>query len=141
MKAAEIIGPGQVEIREQGNPRAHRDLVVVQVLVAPLSTEFKGRRAGSLTERVRHEAVGIVVDAGSSERVRAGDRVVVMPQYACGVHREGADRRDSEAWSFLAEDSGCPVVCQEVSDEDGPGGSEDDAGHGCGDCLAGVPPG
>lgn len=85
MKAAEITGPGRIEVREQPNPKAHEDLVVVQVLVAPLCTEFKGRQAGTVTDRVGHEAAGVVVDAGRSRRVVAGDRVVVMPQNACGV--------------------------------------------------------
>lgn len=85
MRAAEIVGPGQIEIREQGDPQASRDLVVVQVLVAPLCTEFKSRKTGERTDRVGHEAAGIVVDAGTSQRVRNGDRVVVMPQNACGV--------------------------------------------------------
>ena len=50
-----------------------------------MCTEFKARRAGDSADALGHEAAGVVVDAGSSTRVAAGDRVVVMPLYACGV--------------------------------------------------------
>jgi len=84
MKAAATTGPGRVEILDQPEPRAFGDLVVVKILVAPLCTEFKDRRAGHVSDAIGHEAAGVVVDAGSSTRVRTGDRVAVMPQYACG---------------------------------------------------------
>lgn len=85
MKAAALTGPGQVEIVEREQPRAHQDLVVVKILIAPMCTEFKDRRAGTVTDALGHEAAGVVVDAGTSRRVAVGDRVVVMPQYGCGV--------------------------------------------------------
>jgi len=85
MKAAAITAPGRVELVEREQPRAHRDLVVVKILIAPMCTEFKDRRAGNLSDTLGHEAAGIVVDAGASTRVRAGDRVVVMPQNGCGT--------------------------------------------------------
>lgn len=87
MKAAAITGPGQVEIIDQPMPRAVGDLVVVQVFVAPMCTEFKNRRSGSPADTIGHEAAGVVVDAGASTRVSAGDRVVVMPGFACGKCR------------------------------------------------------
>ncbi|WP_413803720.1 zinc-dependent alcohol dehydrogenase [Streptomyces iranensis] len=85
MKAAAITSPGRVELVDRERPRAHRDLVVVKILIAPMCTEFKDRRAGNLSDTLGHEAAGIVVDAGESTRVQAGDRVVVMPQNGCGV--------------------------------------------------------
>jgi L-iditol 2-dehydrogenase len=84
MKAAVISGPGTIGITEQPTPRARDDVVVVKITVAPLCTEFKQRRAGGHGDRLGHVAAGIVVDSGSSTLVRDGDRVVVMPQYACG---------------------------------------------------------
>lgn len=84
MRAAEITGPGRVEVRDQPDPRGAADLVVVRILIAPLCTEFKSRREGAIAKRLGHEAAGVVVDPGTSDRVRVGDRVVVMPQYACG---------------------------------------------------------
>ena len=85
MRAAAITGPGRVEIVSRDRPQARGDVVVVQILVAPMCTEFKDRRAGNVNDSIGHEAAGVVVDAGSSTRVAVGDRVVVMPQYGCGV--------------------------------------------------------
>jgi hypothetical protein len=41
MRAAAITAQGTVELLDQPQPEAHGDLVVVQILVAPMSTEFK----------------------------------------------------------------------------------------------------
>lgn len=84
MRAAIFPGDGTVAVVEQDRPQARGDLVVVQILVAPLCTEFKQRAGGGADDRLGHEAAGVVVDAGSSALVAAGDRVVVMPQFACG---------------------------------------------------------
>ena len=84
MRAAVIPGAGSVQVVEQEAPRAKGDIVVVQILVAPLCTEFKDRRVGNVGEHLGHEAAGVVVDAGTSTLVAVGDRVVVMPQFACG---------------------------------------------------------
>lgn len=80
-----ITAPGRVEIVERERPRARGDVVVVQILIAPMCTEFKDRRAGNVGDTLGHEAAGVVVDAGTSTRVAVGDRVVVMPQYGCGT--------------------------------------------------------
>ncbi len=50
-----------------------------------MCTEFKERAQRLPTDRLGHEAMGIVIDAGSSTRVRSGDRVVVMPHFGCGA--------------------------------------------------------
>lgn len=84
MKAAAITGAGRVEIVQRERPRARGDLVVVRILVAPMCTEFKDRRAGNVSDTLGHEAAGVVVDVGDSARVAVGDRVVVMPQFGCG---------------------------------------------------------
>jgi threonine dehydrogenase-like Zn-dependent dehydrogenase len=85
METVTIVGVGEVELRDQPIPAAKDDLVVVKILASPMCTEFKKRRAGDKIDALGHEAAGIVVDAGSSTRVAVGDRVVVMPNFACGV--------------------------------------------------------
>jgi threonine dehydrogenase-like Zn-dependent dehydrogenase len=85
MRAAALTAPGQIEVVDREQPKARGDLVVVKILVAPMCTEFKDRRNGSVGDALGHEAAGVVIDPGSSTRVAAGDRVVVMPQYGCGV--------------------------------------------------------
>jgi threonine dehydrogenase-like Zn-dependent dehydrogenase len=82
---AAIISAGEVAVTDRPEPVAAGDIVKVRILVAPMCTEFKDRRAGATSGVLGHEAAGLVVDAGSSTRVRAGDRVVVMPQYGCGI--------------------------------------------------------
>jgi L-iditol 2-dehydrogenase len=85
MKSAAITRPGVVEVLEQSRPVARGDLVVVQILAAPMCTEFKRRKAGVQELSLGHESVGVVLDAGDSRRVAVGDRVAVMPHYGCGV--------------------------------------------------------
>lgn len=85
MKIAALTGPGRVEIVDRDEPRAGGDLVVVKILIAPMCTEFKDRRAGTVSDALGHEAAGVVVDAGTSRRVAVGDRVVAMPGNGCGV--------------------------------------------------------
>ena len=85
MRAAAITAPGKIEVLDQPRPVASGDLVVVEVLIAPMCTEFKNRKGGQVSDVVGHEATGIVVDAGTSRILEEGDRVVVMPHYGCGV--------------------------------------------------------
>lgn len=75
---------GDVEVRDQPVPQASGDLVVVQILVAPMCTEFKRRHDDVGERELGHESVGVVVDAGASRRVSVGDRVAVMPFFGCG---------------------------------------------------------
>lgn len=83
MRSAAFVD-GDVEVRDQPMPRASGDLVVVQILVAPMCTEFKRRRDPVGERELGHESVGVVVDAGTSRRVKVGDRVAVMPFFGCG---------------------------------------------------------
>jgi L-iditol 2-dehydrogenase len=87
VKTVAITGPKQAGIAEQAEPSAKDDIVKVQLRVVPMCTEFRGYTAGDQSDRLGHEAAGIVIDAGRSHRTRAGDRVVVMPQYGCGTCR------------------------------------------------------
>lgn len=85
MRTAALVDPGGVTVLERPDPRARGDIVTVGIEVAPLCTEFKDRQRRRVSPGIGHEAAGVVLDAGTSPRVRAGDRVVVMPQYGCGV--------------------------------------------------------
>ncbi len=49
-----------------------------------MCTEFKGFQNGTRSEMLGHEAAGEVVEVAQPGRLKPGDRVVVMPQYACG---------------------------------------------------------
>ncbi|WP_112547259.1 MULTISPECIES: zinc-binding dehydrogenase [unclassified Rhizobium] len=50
-----------------------------------MCTEWQGWRAGTHSCELGHEAVGVVVDAAQSRRLKTGDRVIVMPHAGCGV--------------------------------------------------------
>lgn len=50
-----------------------------------MCTEWQGWRAGTHSCELGHEAVGLVVDAAQSTRLKAGDRVIVMPHAGCGA--------------------------------------------------------
>jgi L-iditol 2-dehydrogenase len=85
LKSIAITGEKRVAVVERLEPRAKNDIVKVQLQVVPMCTEFKSYSSGSISDRLGHEASGVVVDAGTSARVHDGQRVVVMPQYGCGV--------------------------------------------------------
>jgi len=85
MKLAEMGGNREAGVVEVPDPLVADNYVKVKVLSAPLCTEFKHRerdRRGGFG----HEAAGEVVETGPHVRsVSTGDRVVVMPQNACGL--------------------------------------------------------
>jgi threonine dehydrogenase-like Zn-dependent dehydrogenase len=85
MLSVEIAGPRQALVSERPDPQASGDIVKVEVLVAPMCTEWQSWRAGKASCELGHEAVGVVVDAAQSGRLRTGDRVVVMPHAGCGT--------------------------------------------------------
>lgn len=85
MKTLAITGTRRLEVIDRPIPAARDDIVKVRLDVVPMCTEFKSYLAGETIAALGHEAAGTVVDAGRSHRVTAGDRVVVMPQYGCGV--------------------------------------------------------
>lgn len=85
MKLAEMGGNQPAGVVEMADPVVADNYAKVKVFSAPLCTEFK------LQDRPRrggfgHEAAGEVVEIGPNARkVAVGDRVVVMPQSACGI--------------------------------------------------------
>lgn len=84
MKVAAITGEKQGGLVDRPDPRPRGNVVVVKVHVTPMCTEYKAFAGGHPNDRLGHEAAGEVVEVAQPGRVRAGDRVVVMPLYACG---------------------------------------------------------
>jgi L-iditol 2-dehydrogenase len=84
MNVVAITGPSEAALVQRPDPYPHEDLVVVQVRVVPMCTEYKLFAAGHPNDRLGHEAAGVVAAVAQPGRVRVGDRVVVMPMYACG---------------------------------------------------------
>ena len=87
VKTVAITAASRAELVDEPEPSADGDIAKVNLRVVPMCTEFKSYGAGETTNRLGHEASGVVVDPGGSNRVHVGDRVVVMPQYGCGVCR------------------------------------------------------
>ncbi|MDA1190583.1 MAG: zinc-binding dehydrogenase [Candidatus Poribacteria bacterium] len=85
MKKAAILGERQAGLIDAPDPKAVKDWAVVKVETAPMCTEYKGWLGGWKAENLGHEAAGVVVDVAQEGSVKVGDRVVVMPQYPCGV--------------------------------------------------------
>jgi threonine dehydrogenase-like Zn-dependent dehydrogenase len=102
-------------VSERSDPQASGDIVKIEVLVAPMCTEWQSWRAGKATCELGHEAVGVVVDAAQSRRLRTGDRVVVMPHAGCGTcpacrageHIHCTAQRDLLAETGSASGIGC----------------------------------
>ena len=84
MKQAAVVAERRAEIIEVPDPHAKDDWVVVKVQTAPMCTEYKAFLNGARNEYLGHEAAGEVVEVAQPGRVKVGDRVVVMPQNACG---------------------------------------------------------
>lgn len=113
--SVEIFGPREARLSEQPDPQAAGDIVKVQVLVAPMCTEWQSWRGGKLSHELGHEAVGVVIDAAQSKRLKVGDRVVVMPHAGCGIcpacrageHIHCTAQRDVLAETGSASGIGC----------------------------------
>ncbi|NKB65885.1 MAG: zinc-binding dehydrogenase [Candidatus Latescibacteria bacterium] len=85
MQKAAILGPQQGGLVEAPDPKAVADWALVKIHVAPMCTEYKGFVGGQANASLGHEAAGEVLEVAQASRVRPGDRVVVMPQFPCGV--------------------------------------------------------
>jgi L-iditol 2-dehydrogenase len=84
MKTVIIKSQRRVEIVDEDVPKPKGDFAVIKIRTAPMCTEFYRYRDGTESLCLGHEAAGDVVEAARPGRVKAGDRVVVMPQYPCG---------------------------------------------------------
>jgi threonine dehydrogenase-like Zn-dependent dehydrogenase len=87
MKKAIITGVCKAELIECPTPKATGDLALVKIHAAPMCTEYKIFLNGHPEKYLGHEAAGEVIEAPENGCVKAGDRVVVMPQYPCGECR------------------------------------------------------
>ncbi len=84
MKIVRISGERKAELIDAPDPRAKANWVVVKIHVAPMCTEYKAFKAGSVQQAIGHEAAGEVVEVAQPGKVKVGDRVVVMPLTPCG---------------------------------------------------------
>lgn len=87
MKVVAITGKLQGGVVERPDPMIRGEFVKVKIHAAPMCTEFGAYREGHATDCLGHEAAGEVVEVAQLGSVAVGDRVVVMPQYACGKCR------------------------------------------------------
>ena len=85
MKKTIIQGEKQGAVLETTRPQPKDDWVVVKIYTAPMCTEYKAWVAGNPSEFLGHEAAGEVVALAQPGKVELGQRVVVMPQYPCGL--------------------------------------------------------
>jgi threonine dehydrogenase-like Zn-dependent dehydrogenase len=84
MKKTVILGERQVGLVEVPDPHPQQDWVVVKVHASALCTEYKSYLAGRPLGAGGHEGAGEVVAVAQPGPVKPGDRVVILPQYACG---------------------------------------------------------
>jgi threonine dehydrogenase-like Zn-dependent dehydrogenase len=84
MKQVTILGERQAGLIDVPDPEPKENWVVVKIEAAPMCTEYKLFLSGYNQAILGHEAAGEVVAVAQSSRLKVGDRVVVMPLYACG---------------------------------------------------------
>jgi L-iditol 2-dehydrogenase len=85
MKQVFITGKKQSEIRDVPTPKAKEDWALVKITAAPMCTEYKQYANRETDHPLGHEAAGEVVEIAQPGKVNVGDRVVVMPQFPCGI--------------------------------------------------------
>ena len=85
MKTVIIKSGRRVKIIEEDIPQVSDNFVLIKVHTSPMCTEFYHYRDGTESLCLGHEAAGEVVEVAIPGKVKVGDRVVVMPQYPCGV--------------------------------------------------------
>jgi len=91
MKAALLYEPENIEISEIDEPLLGRDEVMIRPKYAGLCGSdvsfFKGHRTPSAYPLLLgHEVVGYVTAVGENvKKIRAGQRVIVEPNYNCGL--------------------------------------------------------
>jgi len=87
VKKAVILGERKAGLVDVADPKPKEDWALVKVHVTPMCTEYKAFVGGRPHDFLGHEAAGEVVAVAQPCRVKAGDRVVVQPQYPCGKCR------------------------------------------------------
>lgn len=89
MKAALLVSPEQIEIREvDPPPLAHGEVRIRTALAGVCGTDisiFQGRRPAPYPFILGHEVMGRVAAVGAGvANLQVGDRVIVEPNYPCG---------------------------------------------------------
>jgi L-iditol 2-dehydrogenase len=84
VKKVVIRGERQVAFVEVPDPEAKDAWVLVKIEASAVCTEYKAYLTGRHVLNPGHEGVGEVVAIAQAGRVKVGDRVVVLPQFACG---------------------------------------------------------
>jgi threonine dehydrogenase-like Zn-dependent dehydrogenase len=84
MKKAVILGERQAALVEAPQPAPKANWALVKVHASALCTEYKAYLGGQARLFPGHEGAGEVVAVAQPGRVKVGDRVVVLPQFACG---------------------------------------------------------
>jgi L-iditol 2-dehydrogenase len=84
VKKVVIAGERQVAFMEVPHPEPEGAWVLVKVEASAVCTEYKAYETGRPVLNPGHEGVGEVVGVAQAGRVKVGDRVVVLPQFACG---------------------------------------------------------
>ncbi len=91
MRAALLVGPEKIVIDEAAEPRLAPGEVMIQPSLAGICgtdiSFYMGHRLVPYPFVLGHEVVGRVVAVGNDSRFRVGQRVIVEPNYPCGVCR------------------------------------------------------
>jgi L-iditol 2-dehydrogenase len=92
MKAALLVGPEKAVIAEAAEPRPAPDEVMIQPTLAGICgtdiSFYMGHRLVPYPFILGHEVVGRVIAVGTDvSKFRVGQRVIVEPNYPCGVCR------------------------------------------------------
>lgn len=85
MKIVAITGKEQSVLKEVPDPVIRPPFAKIKITRIPLCTEWKNWIDGSISETLGHEAVGIIAEVSRQSSFTMGDRVIVMPQNACGT--------------------------------------------------------
>lgn len=89
MRAAMLVGPQQIEIRDLPVPVPREGEVLVRVRMAGICgtdfAKYRGDLGGSFPVVGGHEAVGEIAALGPGiEGIHPGERVAIQPNFACG---------------------------------------------------------
>ncbi|MBM4050879.1 MAG: hypothetical protein FJ279_37770, partial [Planctomycetes bacterium] len=86
MKAVQYLGNGKVTVKDYPDPKADGNKVLIQVKTSGIcGSELHAYRGPKEhASNGGHEVAGVVLDAGTSKKVKAGDRVGVHAVWGCG---------------------------------------------------------
>lgn len=86
MKAVQYLGNSKVMVKDYPDPKADGNKVLIQVKASGVcGSELHAYRGPKEhASNGGHEVAGVVVDAGTSKKLKAGDRVGVHSVWGCG---------------------------------------------------------